>query len=65
MEDLKDVVLVGHSYGGMVITGAAARAPARIQRLVYLDAFVPENGNCTLDYVVPERAARMREEGVK
>jgi pimeloyl-ACP methyl ester carboxylesterase len=63
MEDLRDVVLVGHSYGGMVITGAADRAHARIRRLVYLDAFVPENGKCTLDYVVPERAARMREEG--
>jgi pimeloyl-ACP methyl ester carboxylesterase len=65
LEDLKDVVLVGHSYGGMVITGAADRAPSRIGRLVYLDAFVPENGKCTLDYVVPERAARMREEGEK
>jgi pimeloyl-ACP methyl ester carboxylesterase len=63
MEDLRDVVLVGHSYGGMVVTGAADRVPARIRRLVYLDAFVPENGKCTLDYVVPERAARMREEG--
>lgn len=63
MEDLKDVVLVGHSYGGMVVTGAADRAPERIARLVYLDAFVPENGKCLLDYVVPERAARMREEG--
>ena len=63
MEDLRDVVLVGHSYGGMVVTGAADRARPRIQRLVYLDAFVPENGKCVLDYVVPERAARMREEG--
>jgi pimeloyl-ACP methyl ester carboxylesterase len=63
MEDLRDVVLVGHSYGGMVITGAADRAYDRLKRLVYLDAFVPENGKCTLDYVVPERAARMREEG--
>jgi pimeloyl-ACP methyl ester carboxylesterase len=63
MEDLKDVVLVGHSYGGMVVTGAADRLPARIARLVYLDAFVPENGKCLLDYVVPERAARFREEG--
>jgi pimeloyl-ACP methyl ester carboxylesterase len=65
MEDLNDIVLVGHSYGGMVVTGAADRAHARIKRLVYLDAFVPENGKCTLDYVVPERAARMREEGEK
>ncbi len=63
MEDLRDVVLVGHSYGGMVVTGAADRARSRIRRLVYLDAFVPENGKCVLDYVVPERAARMREEG--
>jgi pimeloyl-ACP methyl ester carboxylesterase len=63
MEDLREVVLVGHSYGGMVVTGAADRVPARIRRLVYLDAFVPENGKCLLDYAVPERAARMREEG--
>jgi pimeloyl-ACP methyl ester carboxylesterase len=63
MEDLHDVVLVGHSYGGMVVTGAADRMPARIARLVYLDAFVPEDGRCLLDYVVPERAARMRHEG--
>jgi pimeloyl-ACP methyl ester carboxylesterase len=63
MEDLREAILVGHSYGGMVITGAADRAPERIRRLVYLDAFVPENGRCALDYVVPERAARMREEG--
>jgi pimeloyl-ACP methyl ester carboxylesterase len=63
MEDLREVILVGHSYGGMVVTGAADRAPTRIKRIVYLDAFVPENGKCTLDYVVPERAARMREEG--
>ena len=65
MEDLSDVILVGHSYGGMVVTGAADRVPARIARLVYLDAFVPEDGKCLLDYVVPERAARMRAEGEK
>jgi hypothetical protein len=49
----------------MVVTGAADRVYERIARLVYLDAFVPENGKCTLDYVVPGRAARMREEGEK
>lgn len=62
MEDLRDVILLGHSYGGMVVTGAADRSP-RVGKLVYLDAFVPENGKCLLDYAVPERAARMREEG--
>ena len=64
-EDLRDVILLGHSYGGMVVTGAAARAAARIRRLVYLDAFVPETGRCALDYVVPERAAAFREQGEK
>jgi pimeloyl-ACP methyl ester carboxylesterase len=43
-EDLHDVVLVGHSYGGMVITGVADRIPDRIKHLVYLDALLPENG---------------------
>ncbi|MEU1788342.1 alpha/beta fold hydrolase [Streptomyces sparsogenes] len=44
-ESLEDVVLVGHSYGGMVITGAADRVPERVDSLVYLDAFVPEDGD--------------------
>lgn len=43
-ENLRDVVLVGHSYGGMVVTGVADRVPDRIKRLVYLDAFVPNDG---------------------
>jgi pimeloyl-ACP methyl ester carboxylesterase len=44
-EELRDVVLCGHSYGGMVITGVADRMPERIRALVYLDAFVPANGD--------------------
>ena len=44
VHDLAKVILCAHSYGGMVATGAAARAPERIAALVYLDAFVPENG---------------------
>ena len=44
-ENLHDVVLAGHSYGGMVITGVADRVPDRIKRLVYIDAFLPENGD--------------------
>ncbi len=43
-EELRDVVLVGHSYGGMVISGVAERVPDRIRHLVYLDALVPEDG---------------------
>jgi pimeloyl-ACP methyl ester carboxylesterase len=43
-EDLHDVVLVGHSYGGMVITGVADRVPDRIKHLVYIDALLPQNG---------------------
>lgn len=43
-EDLTDVILVGHSYGGMVITGSADRAADRVGRLVYLDAANPEDG---------------------
>lgn len=43
-EDLHDVILVGHSYGGMVISGVAEQIPDRINRLIYLDAFVPNNG---------------------
>jgi pimeloyl-ACP methyl ester carboxylesterase len=45
-EKLQDIVLVGHSYGGMVITGVADRVPDRIKHVIYLDAFVPENGEC-------------------
>lgn len=43
-EDLRDVVLVGHSYGGMVITGVMDRIPERIKHAVFLDAAVPEDG---------------------
>lgn len=48
-EDLQGVVLVGWSYGGMVITGVADRAPERIARLVYLDALVPQNSQSVFD----------------
>lgn len=67
-EDLRDIILVGHSYGGMVISGVAERVPDRIKRLVYLDALVPNDGESLVsifnrgeaikqmtkgDYVVP------------
>jgi pimeloyl-ACP methyl ester carboxylesterase len=52
-EDLRDVILVGHSYGGMVITGAADRVPERVGRLVYLDAATPRNGQSLVDVAGP------------
>ncbi|PIK71132.1 alpha/beta hydrolase [Methylobacterium frigidaeris] len=44
-EDLRDVILVGHSYGGMAVTGVADRMTDRIRHIVYLDALIPENGD--------------------
>jgi pimeloyl-ACP methyl ester carboxylesterase len=54
-EDLRDVALVCHSYGGMVATAVADRAPDRIARLIYLDAFVPKDGQSLLDLNEPAR----------
>jgi pimeloyl-ACP methyl ester carboxylesterase len=54
-EELSDVVLCGHSYGGMVITGVAEQAADKIGTLVYLDAFVPENGTSLFDYFPGEQ----------
>jgi len=48
-EDLSDIVLLGHSYGGMVATGVADRARGKISQLIYLDAFVPRNGQSLFD----------------
>jgi pimeloyl-ACP methyl ester carboxylesterase len=48
-EDLRDIVLVGHSYGGMVATGVADRAREKIRQLIYIDAFVPQDGQSLLD----------------
>jgi pimeloyl-ACP methyl ester carboxylesterase len=52
-EELSDVVLCGHSYGGAVISGAADRVPDRIRALVYLDAFVIEDGQSLHDTLPP------------
>jgi len=56
-ENLTDVILVGNSYGGMVITGVAAKIPKRLKLLVYLDAYVPEGGQSEVDLWPPERRA--------
>jgi pimeloyl-ACP methyl ester carboxylesterase len=60
-EDLSDVVLVGHSYGGMVATGVADRARDRIAKLVYLDAFVPRDGQSLTDFTGPGSADQLRQ----
>ncbi len=54
-EDLSDIILVGHSYGGMVVTGVQERMPERIKHLVYLDAFLPSDGQCLYDLGGPPR----------
>jgi pimeloyl-ACP methyl ester carboxylesterase len=58
--DLNGVTLVGHSYGGTVITAVAELVPDRIRRLVYLDASVPRDGESNNDVIGPEMAARLR-----
>ncbi len=52
-EKLSDVTLVGHSYGGMVITGVAEQVPELLSQLVYLDAFVPQDGQTMADLLPP------------
>jgi pimeloyl-ACP methyl ester carboxylesterase len=50
-EDLTEVTLVGHSYGGLVIAGVAENVPQRIRRLVYLDAYIPQDNKSAFDIV--------------
>jgi pimeloyl-ACP methyl ester carboxylesterase len=57
-EDLTNVVLVGHSFGGLPITGAADRVPQRIRQLVFLDAVVLEHGQTAFSRLAPEIVAR-------
>ena len=61
-EELDDFALVGHSYGGMIVTLVADRIPEKIRTLVYLDAFVPEDGKCEFDYLPIERVEAMRQD---
>lgn len=59
--DLRDVVLVGHSYAGQVVTGVADRIPERIARRVYLDAFVGDHGESAIDLQPDTIATHYRE----
>ncbi len=58
-EQLDSVILVGHSYGGVVITGVANRIPERIAQLVYLDALVPHDGQSIATMLAPEVLAQL------
>lgn len=59
MEDLRDFILVGHSYGGMVATQVADTVPERVAELVYLDAFAPKDGQCLFDLQTSSIRERM------
>jgi len=60
-EDLHEVILVGHSYGGLVITGVAERVPERLAQLVYLDGLVPQDGQSGWDVTDPALRARIEQ----
>jgi pimeloyl-ACP methyl ester carboxylesterase len=60
-EDLEDVVLVGHSYGGVVTTAVAEVVAQKLSHLVYLDAWVPKDGQRMFDLMSQERAESYRE----
>jgi pimeloyl-ACP methyl ester carboxylesterase len=62
-EDLRDVVLVGHSYGGMVISGAAELEAERIKRLIFLDAVIPKD-NQSIDDIFPGTVPHLRQQAI-
>ena len=64
-EDLHEVILVGHSFGGASITGVADRERNRIAHLVYLDALVPQSGQSPFSVIGEDVAARRREQAVE
>jgi pimeloyl-ACP methyl ester carboxylesterase len=55
-----DVILVGHSYAGMIISGVAEANPARLRGLVFLDAFIPDDGQSVLDLLPPAIGSHFR-----
>jgi len=61
LSGLTEVVLVGHSYAGMIISGVVEDNPSRVQRLVFLDAFIPEDGQSVLDLLPPEIGVHFRD----
>ena len=63
--DLSGISLVGHSFGGFVVTGVADLIPERVRSLVYLDAFVPENETLPFNYSPPERTLQIIEDAAR
>jgi pimeloyl-ACP methyl ester carboxylesterase len=64
-QNLTDIILVGHSYGGTVVTAVADRVPERVRGIVYLDASVPEDGESNNDVLGPDMAERIRDSARK
>jgi pimeloyl-ACP methyl ester carboxylesterase len=60
-EELSDIVLCGHSYGGCVVSGVADRMPGQIRALVFLDAFVLEDGENNMQHLTEEQSTQFRE----
>ena len=58
---LEEIILVGHSYAGMIVSGVAEAQSAQIRQLVFLDAFVPEDRQCVLDLLPPEIGMHFRQ----
>jgi pimeloyl-ACP methyl ester carboxylesterase len=63
-EDLSEVTLVGHSYGGLVIGGVAEVIPERIKHLVYLDAYIPQDNKSAFD-IIPGLETIYKERALK
>lgn len=59
-EDIRDAVMVAHSYGGMVVSGAMPEIGDRVRSVIHLDSQVPETGQSVFDLIGPERASAMR-----
>jgi len=61
LSTLPQVVLAGHSYAGMIISGVAEAHPSKVQHLIFLDAFIPDDGQSVLDLLPPEIGAHFRD----
>lgn len=58
---LEEVTLIGHSYAGMIVSGVVEAQPRKVQRLVFMDAFIPEDGQCVLDLLPSEIGVHFRQ----